>query len=131
MCKYKCSKCGSEELSFEKYVKCIIELEQNEDGTYEELGVRIDKEDFLPVNYGYACSDCGHPLELWGFRIECERELQKYLAMAPDVRAEEDRRYQEYLKEQCEAQKQREKEREEALEEELRVQENAEKDEAA
>jgi len=129
MCKYRCSKCGSEKLSHNKYVKCTTPLAPQNDGTREYLASVIDEDDFLPVDFGFICGDCSHPVELSGFRIETERELDKYLAMDPAVRDQEELKYQECLKEQAEEAEQREKEQEEALKEELRDAEQ--KDEAA
>ena len=69
MVKFKCSKCGSDKLSYKKFVKCLSPVVRKNDGTYEYLPSEYDEDDYLPVDCGFVCADCGDPVELWGLAL--------------------------------------------------------------
>jgi hypothetical protein len=111
MNKYKCEKCGCEKLSYQKYVKCLSDVDIDENGQIHYGQSIIDEDNYVGAEFGYVCGSCGSRLS-HGFNwLETEEELIQYLTTAPEVLAEQQRQFDEYLAEECEMQAQKDKER--------------------
>ena len=94
---FKCWKCGSNKLAYQKYVRCITPLSLRENGQIEYRQSKFDEEDYLAVLNGFCCAECGLLIEHCGFRIETEQELFDYLSMNPKIREQEQKEYEENL----------------------------------
>ena len=93
--KFKCKKCGCEEVAYQKYVKCVSHIKlENESLVYEEG--QVSEDDHLPVEYGYICRECGLPVRHAGRWLQSEDELMTYLTRDPQILAEEERLYEAY-----------------------------------
>lgn len=109
---FKCSKCGSNKLAHQKYVKCITPAKLQENG-HIEYGLSIyDEDDYLAVSAGFCCADCAHMIEYCGCHFETEKDLLDYLTTDPDLREHEQQEYEEQLEVQIEAQDEQEGEQE-------------------
>ena len=95
MRKFQCKKCSCSSLAYQKFVKCVSQVNvQNGSLIYEEG--RISEDDYLPVECGYICRDCGLPLRHAGRWLQSEDELMTYLTRDPQILAEEERLYEAY-----------------------------------
>ena len=95
MRKFKCAKCGSRELAYQKYAKCVSHINvENGNCIYEEG--QVDENDYLPVEFGYICGKCGLPLRHAGRWLQSEHDLARYLTADPGILAEEERLYEAY-----------------------------------
>jgi len=74
--KFECKKCGSEELAFTSYAKCLIPVVINEDGSIEFLEPVVNSDDYIDNTDYFCCSDCGSHV---GNHLQTEQELLKYL----------------------------------------------------
>lgn len=75
--KFKCKKCGSGELSFTSYVKCLIPVVIKEDGSIEYLESVVDSDDCIQNTGYFCCSECRSPV---GNTLQTERNLLEYLS---------------------------------------------------
>lgn len=75
--KFKCKKCGSEELAYRSYAKCLIPVVIREDGSIEYLKPVVDCDDYIHNTGHYCCSGCGSPA---GNYLRSEQELLEYLS---------------------------------------------------
>ena len=80
---FTCRECGSDKLSYLKYVKCITPVSINKNGHIEYGQSIIDEDDYLATLNGFACKSCGSLIEHCGVRMESERQLVDYLTMDP------------------------------------------------
>ena len=107
--KFECRECGSKELGYQKYAKCITQVSLLDNNI--EYGQSIfDEDDYLISQNNFLCMDCGSDVELCGLRIKSEKELLDYLTMNPEVRNKEQAEYEEQLKAQIYAQDEQEAE---------------------
>lgn len=95
--KFKCSKCRSNRLGYQKYVKCITPVSVQKNGQLEYGLSEIDEDDYLAAFNGFCCLDCEHLVMHCGVRIETERDLLDYLTMDPEVRSKEQKEYEEII----------------------------------
>ena len=103
---FECCKCESNELAYQKYVKCITPVSVQEN-SHIEYGLSIyDEDDYLAVSNGFCCADCGHLIEHCGIRMETEKALLDYLTMYPNLRDRQQSNYDEQLEAQIVAQEQ-------------------------
>ena len=107
---FNCEKCGSNELAYQKYVKCITPISLSEGSHVEYLPSATDEDDYLATLNGYACRSCGHLVEHCGCVIVTEKELKQLSTMDPETRAKEQREYDVLIEAQINEQEQRENE---------------------
>lgn len=107
MCKFKCSVCGSEELSYEKYVRCSTPVDILEDARIEFLPSEFNEDDWLGTEFGFACKN-GHFVTRFGFKLTTEKDIRSYLQMTPEAREQESNDYLEVLAAQEEAEEESE-----------------------
>lgn len=107
MHKFKCLTCGSEELSYEKWIKCREKVSIRPDGHVEYFDQDINDTDMLPVECRFICACCGKPLMFYGNSIVTEAELQDYLDMTVDQRAEMQAEYEALEQEKAQYEDQR------------------------
>jgi len=93
--KFECGECGSRELGYQKYAKCVTPATIKDDGQMEYGLSEFDEDDYLYANNGFICMNCKGPVKHCGFRFETERQLLNYLAIDPVQR---DKEQQEYVK---------------------------------
>ena len=88
--KFVCSKCGSSELGYAKYVRHITPVTVN-NGVfhYDSLSARIVEEDMLNVSRGFCCFECGQFLWDCG-EIQKESDLLCYLSTFCHVLTDEE-----------------------------------------
>ena len=91
--KYECRECGGSNLEYEKYVKCVLPVENDENGHITYGPSVIDEDDTVPASYGFQCRDCKHSVWHCDFHIRTEEELLSYLNMDPAVRQEQEQDY--------------------------------------
>jgi hypothetical protein len=72
--KFICEKCGSEELAFGSYAKCLIPVVVRE-GIFEYLEAVVNSDDYIQSTGYFCCSECG-PI---GNHLQTEQDLLKYL----------------------------------------------------
>ena len=89
---FVCKRCGSKRLKYRKYILCESDVEY-QDGVLCYLNEEYDTNDFLPVERGYVCRKCGHPVVHCGKWIDNEKDLIAYLIMDPSIRDEEQYSY--------------------------------------
>lgn len=78
MAKLKCDNCGSNQLAYQQYVRCVIPVGYDGQGNnaYNE---HIYDEDPTPnTQHGYCCRNCGQMVEHHGVLIETEQSLLNY-----------------------------------------------------
>lgn len=104
--KFTCSECGSDQLAYQKYVKCSTPVVLHENGNIEYGQSKFDEDDYLCADNHFICMDCGASVEHCGWRFETEKQLIDYLTMDPDVRNKEETEYSEHIDAQINAQEQ-------------------------
>ena len=92
--KFTCLSCGSSELSFIKWVKCVEKVVIHPDARIEYDDQQIDDTEMLGAEYRYVCACCGKPPLLYGHYVENEDELIEYLNMTLDVRTQMQIKYE-------------------------------------
>ena len=107
---FECSECGSKELGYQKYVKCITPVSLNQNGHIEYGLPLLDEDDYLCADNTFICMNCKGFVEQCGCRMETEKELITYLTMDPKVRKQQKREYEELISAQMYDQEQRENE---------------------
>ena len=95
--KFECRVCGSHELGYQKYVKCVTPVTINDDGQMEYGLPEIDKDDYLCTENCFICMKCKTPVEHCECRFTTEADLLDYLSMGPAVRDKEHQTYIENL----------------------------------
>ena len=116
---FKCSKCGSNKLAHQKYVKCITPVILPENSDLEYGLSKCNEDDYLCADNGYICMNCQKYVQHWGNKFETEKELLDYLTMDPTVRAKEQQDYDEYVQAKADQKKRQEYEAEELSEAEM------------
>ena len=74
--KFECQKCGSSELVFTSYAKCLIPVVTKDDGSIEYLEPVVNSDDYIENTSYFYCPGCGSPV---GGGLQTERELSEYL----------------------------------------------------
>lgn len=93
---FKCKRCGGKKLVYQKFVRCVSEVEIDESsGNIHYEQSLVDEEDYLPVEYGYICIACGEPILYLGNWIRYECDLRNYLTVDPEDLAARETYYQE------------------------------------
>ena len=77
---FECCECKSNQLAYQKYVKCLTPVSLQENGHIEYGPSSYDEDDYLAVSNGFLCADCGHMVEHCGCHFEAEKDLLDYLA---------------------------------------------------
>ena len=85
---FQCRECGSGELAYIKYVKCITPVIVNQDGTLEYLQSQFDEEDYISVGYGFACGN-GHIITRYDSELRYEDDIISFLIMTHKEREKE------------------------------------------
>lgn len=75
--KFECKKCGTGELAYSSYAKCLIPVVIREEGSMEYLEAVVDSDDTIQNTGYYCCSECGSPV---GNYLQTEQELLEYLS---------------------------------------------------
>ena len=96
---FKCQHCGSMQLCYQKYVRCITPISVSYDGYFEYGEPFTDEENFLAVSCGFACMGCGRLVEHCGNTFETENDLIDYLSAPQEQLAEEQQLYNAYITE--------------------------------
>ena len=109
---FKCDECGSTELRYQKYVKCIAPVTLGKNGHIEYGLSEISEDDYLCVNNGFVCMNCKGVIRHCGVNIETEEELIDYLFMDTILREKQQKEYEDNLNAQIEAQEMKENEQE-------------------
>ncbi|MFC1678035.1 hypothetical protein ACFL3G_13375 [Planctomycetota bacterium] len=104
--KFECRECGSNELGYHKYVKCITPVKLQQSGHMEYRLSRFFEDDYLYTDNGFICLGCELDVEHCGLRMETEKELLDYLSMDPGIREQQQQEYNEYIEAQALAQEQ-------------------------
>ncbi|MBI9016292.1 MAG: hypothetical protein JEZ07_03415 [Phycisphaerae bacterium] len=97
---FQCKKCGSHQLSYQKYVKSTMPANIDTDDNINYSEPDIDFDDEMPVGCGYACQVCGHPVYHAGEWLATEAELKWFLSEIPELLIEQQREFDEYIEEQ-------------------------------
>lgn len=80
MSKFKCQNCGSDQLGYKKYVKCIMPALFHPNGNMEYGMYIVHEDDCLCIDNYYICLSCGECVEDKGIPIETENELIAYFS---------------------------------------------------
>jgi len=105
---WTCQYCGSDQLSYKKFVECITPIEQREDGTLEYLTSSINEDEYLATRYGFICAACKEFIQHCGINITTEKDMSTYNTMDPALRAEQQAEYDAHIAAQEETQRQKE-----------------------
>jgi len=112
---FTCTYCGSNNLGYQKYVKCVTPVETEVDGTLVYLPSLFDEEDSIYPVRGFMCLDCGEYITHCGLHMETEDELESYYALDPQERDRQQREHDEVSEAIAESQEQRRQEIMEAM----------------
>ena len=77
--KFECKKCGSGELAFSSYVKCLIPAVIKEDEGIEYLEAVVDSDDYIQNTSYFCCYGCGSQVGDFKEPLRTEEELLVYL----------------------------------------------------
>ncbi|MHB9071673.1 MAG: hypothetical protein ACYC54_15040 [Sedimentisphaerales bacterium] len=89
MFQFKCFNCGSDELSYEKWIKeREAVLIQPDTGFITYIDQQIDDTNVLPAECRFICQTCKKPVLFHGSDIQTEAELTDYFGFTVDQRAE-------------------------------------------
>ena len=94
---FTCRECGSHELGYHKYAKCITPVTLQEKGHLEYGLSEIDENDYLCADNCFICLNCKAFVSHCGYKMEIERELIDYLNMDVNIRKKEEKEYEEYI----------------------------------
>ena len=102
MCKpinlqFTCVKCGSHELGYQKYVKCIAPVKLQQNGHVEYGLSEFDEDDYICADDYFMCLNCGKAVEHCGWEMKTEKELIDYLNIDPNIRKKEEKEHEEYI----------------------------------
>ena len=77
--KFKCEHCGSDRLGYQSYVRCVIPVEEDQEGNCIYSEPEYDEVSHSDLPQGYCCRDCGRLLSLYGVPVQTESDLYNYL----------------------------------------------------
>jgi hypothetical protein len=115
MIKFVCNNCGSSNLSYQKYVKCVTPVEIKEDETVVYRSSAIDEDDSLGVECRFCCANCGTTIYHRGDPLETEGDLLHYLSMSEDERKRQNDKYFDLIQSQLDYDEQQRQEFEESM----------------
>lgn len=78
--KFVCKECGSGELAFHAYVKCLIPVVLKEDRSLEYLESVVDSDDYIQNTGYFCCFHCGSHVGDHTNHLQTEQELLEYLS---------------------------------------------------
>lgn len=107
---FTCSRCGSHDLSLEKWISCEEPLVFHDNGVIEYEAYQVDETEELAGLGGFMCRSCKTPLTYRGCRIETEEDLIAYLALSPEERQEQEELYQACLEQEAQENEAKQKE---------------------
>lgn len=90
---FTCEECGSSNLAYSKYVKCVKSVIVYPNGTFDYLPSQFDEADYAGACYGYCCEN-GHMIIRFDSEIRDEEALISYLRLTPEERKKE---YEDYV----------------------------------
>ena len=97
MKKFKCEKCGSDQLGYQMYTRCIAPITLHEDdGVYFGLFEACINESIDRGDEGFICLDCGSPLEHHGWVVWTEEDLVDYLKLHSGAKTPQQRESEEF-----------------------------------
>lgn len=96
MRKFKCENCGSTELIYQKYVRCITPVQIQDDGTLYYGLPEPDESDEIGAAYGFCCGYCGEMVEHCGFIMQTEHDLISYLKLSEEERQTQQSEYDQF-----------------------------------
>ena len=83
--KFKCSQCGSSELGYQKYIKCLTPVTIKEEGLFEYGPSEINEDDYyLCRDYGFICWGCKSLIKHCGDTFKAENILVNFLTADPE-----------------------------------------------
>ena len=88
--KFECKECGSGELAFSRYAKCLIPVVIIDDGQLEFLESIVDSDDYIDNEDYFCCFDCGSHVGDHTDPLQTEQELLEYLSS--EVGSQENKR---------------------------------------
>jgi len=94
---FECRECGSNELGYQKYVKCVMPVLIKDDGQMEYSLSKIDEDDYLITENSFICMNCKGSVKHCGCEFETESDLLDYLVIDPVVRDKDQQEYEENL----------------------------------
>lgn len=97
---FTCKRCGSHQLSYQRYVKSIMPVDIDKDGNISYCQPTVDYDDEIPVECGYICRKCGHQVYHAGQWLITESQLRWFLTTNPDTLAGQQTEFEEYLEEE-------------------------------
>lgn len=86
MFSFKCLKCGSTNMGYQKWVESCSPAVIDSEGHVEYKMAIVDKDNELGAVDGFVCMDCKDTLCLRGSQVETEGELIFYLSLTPEER---------------------------------------------
>ena len=92
-CEFTCSECGSHELGYQKFVKCVTPVTIKEDGHSVYGRSKYDDDDWVAGENGFCCLSCGKLIWHCGWNMEDERMLLQFLQMPLEIRQQEEEEY--------------------------------------
>ena len=105
---FNCNKCGSNKLSYGKWVYATADVNTQPGGNITYGPTVIDEDSELGGFSTFICAGCKTPLYCGHWAIETERELLDYLKMTPEARERMQQRYQDYIDAEAERQEEME-----------------------
>jgi len=105
MFQFKCFNCGSDELSYEKWIKeREAVLIQPDTGFITYIDQQIDDTNVLPAECRFICRTCKKPVLFHGSSdIQTEAELTDYLGFTVDQRAEMQAEFEQIEKQKAQS----------------------------
>ena len=94
---FECCECGSHELGYQKYARCITPVTLKDDDHIEYGQSKIYEDDFIIQENAFVCMDCEGFVEHLGFRMETEQDLLAYLNIDPSVSDEQQAEYEQHM----------------------------------
>ena len=102
MYNFKCLSCSGSKLRYGKWIKCDEDvLVHQEDDFIEYINQQIDDNNVLGADCRFICGSCGEPPMLYGDYITTEDELNDYLKMSLEERAEMQADFEQMLNEEA------------------------------
>ncbi len=92
---FTCRECGSDQLAYQKYAKCMTPVSLLENSNIEYGQSIFDEAYYLCVDEGFICLNCESLVDHCGCLMETEKELIDYLTMDPQVREQQQQEHDE------------------------------------
>lgn len=111
--KFECRECGSNDLGYQKYVRCYTRVVINDQGVIEYKESVYDEDDYICEDNYFICMNCKQPIEHHGYKMETEQDLINYLTIDPKILEEEEKEYERFGETEIYIQEQKKKEQDE------------------